>query len=343
METVTFFKQLTWRWPWYFIAAIAVLILGNSAPLPARFYELSAFTLLAVVVMLKERAPEALILPFALAFWTLLSAGWAFWQSMFAGSLLCCLVFASQYLWRTVTPLRLWLPASWPARILALGGQVGIVCSLLLFYGGTGATALELQVGAASLLILALLLLWFASSQPGKHARAWSGAFIGLLLTLTLSWELRLFPGLTVDIFFLPPASYLTVSAPFFLRDATTPVNRRIGWVVMVVGACGLFLPSLVLSNAGQGNVGILSARLVSTLLLLGECLWLFVLGIATRVRFFLLGGAALVVIAGIDALIYATSHIQQTGVILVWLALAISGLALIAGAAFLTVQRPKV
>ncbi len=336
------FGGLSWIWPWYLIAAVAVLVVGSRAPQPARFYELSAFTLLATLVMLKERVPDALVLPFVLAFWAIVSAGWEFWQSMFASSVLCYLTFASHYVWRKIAPLRLWLPARAPALILALGGQTCITCALLIYYGGSGVTALELQAGAGSLVLLALLILWCAVSQSDRQARFGAGFLIGLLLALLLSWELRLVPNLIADVFFLPPASYLTVIAPFLLRDRSAPALQRIGWAAMIIGACGLFLPSLVLSNIGQGSVGDLSARLVSTLLLLGECLWLFGLGVVTRVRFFLLGGTALVVIAGIDALLYATSHIQQAGVMLVWLALAVSGVALIAGAAFLTVRRSK-
>jgi hypothetical protein len=336
------FGGLAWSWPWYVIAAVAVLVVGGGAPQPARFYELSAFALLATLVMLKERVPDALVVPFVLAFWAIVSAGWGFWQSMLADSVLCYLTFASHYVWRAITPLRLWLPARVPALILALGGQTAITGVLLISYGGSGATALELQAGAGSLVLLALLILWVAVSQPDRQARIGAGFFIGLLMTLLISWELRLFPNLLADVFFLPPASYLTVSAPFLLRDRSAPALQRIGWAAMIIGACGLFLPSLVLSNIGQGSVGELSARLVSTLLLLGECLWLFGLGVVTRVRFFLLGGTALVVIAGIDALLYATSHIQQAGVMLVWLALAVSGVALIAGAAFLTMGRSK-
>ena len=112
------------------------------------------------------------------------------------------------------------------------------------------------------------------------------------------------------------------------------------GQLVSLVGACGLFLPSFILSNVAQGSVGSLPARLVSTLLLLAESLGLFTLGMVTRVRYLLLGGTGLVVIGAIEALIYATSHSQQAGVILVWLALAVSGGALIGGAAFLTLRR---
>jgi hypothetical protein len=342
MQFSRLFKQLTWRWPWYLLAALASVAVGNTAPSPQRFYELGAFTLLAVLVMVKERLPEALILPAVLASWLLIQAHWEFWQTMLAASGLCLLIFASQFIWRVVTPLQLGWPASAPARVLALSGQMGVTVALLLVYGGSGPTAspLALQAGAVALLILGLLLLCFAYTQPSRRVRIWSFYGIGLLLALTCSWELRVLPGLTIDVLLLPPASYLLVIAPFLLRDKTLPGSRRIGQLVSLVGACGLFLPSFILSNVAQGSVGSLPARLVSTLLLLAESLGLFMLGIVTRVRYLLLGGTGLVVVGAIEAMIYATSHSQQAGVMLVWLALAVSGGALIGGAAFLTLRR---
>jgi hypothetical protein len=340
MQFSVLLKQLTWRWPWYLLAALASISIGYTAPLPQRFYELGAFTLLAALVMLKERLPEALALPAALAGWLLFQMHWEFWQTMFAASVLCLLIFASQFIWRVVTPLHLWWSASTPARVLALSGQTCIATALLLAYGGPATSPLALQVGAAALLILALLLLWLAYTQPSQRVRTWLLYGIGFLLALTCSWELRTLPGLTVDVLLLPPASYLLVIAPFLQRDKTLPGSQRVGQIVSLVGACGLFLPSFILSNVAQGSVGSLPARLVSTLLLLAESLGLFTLGMVTRVRYLLLGGTGLVVIGAIEALIYATSHSQQAGVILVWLALAVSGGALIGGAAFLTLRR---
>lgn len=335
-------KRLTWAWPWYLLAAVCALIVGNLAPLSLRPVELGAFLLLATLVMLKERVPEVVLLPVALAVWILTRLPWPLWQTLFAGSALCLLVFASQFIWRVLPPVNLGGSPQLPARVLAIGGQIGITLALLLVYGGPGASVRDIQTGSLAVLVLVTLLLWLAFSQPRPTVRTWTLYIVGFLLSLLVSWELRILSGLSVDILLLPPASYLTVVAPFLLRDRTTPGSQRMGEMATIIGACGLLLPSLVLSNIAQGNVGVFPARLVSTLLLLAESLSLFTLGLLMRVRFFLLGGTALVVIGAIEALIYAVTQPQQTGVVLVWLALAVSGGALIGGAAFLALQRPK-
>lgn len=342
MQTSEVLKRLTWSWPWYLIATACAIIVGTLVPLALRPAELGVFILLATLVMLKERLPEVLLVPVALAVWILVRLPWEVWQTMFAGSLLCLLIFASQFIWRVLPPVCLWGSPWLPARVLAIGGQIGITLTLLLVYGGPGASFQALQAGSLALLILMLLLLWLAFTQVHRHMRTWILYIAGLLFALMLSWELRALAGVTVDVLLLPPASYLTVIAPFLLRDRNTPKSQQIGQIVSVVGACGLLLPSLVLSNLGQGTVGVFPTRLVSTLLLLAESLSLFALGLLTRVRFFLLGGTGLIVIGAIEALIYAVTQRQQTGVVLVWLALAISGGALIGGAAFLALQRPK-
>ena len=342
MQPSELVKRLTWAWPWYLLAAVCALLVGNLASPALRPAELGVFLALATLVMVRERVPEAVLLPVALAVWILARLPWPLWQTLFAGSVLCLLVFASQFVWRMIPPVRLgWSPLI-PARVLAIGGQVWITLTLLLVYGGSGASVRDLQTGSLALLVLALLVFWLALTQPHTPMRTWTFYSAGLLLACLVSWELRILSGLTVDILLLPPASYLTIVAPFLLRDRTTPGSQQIGQIASVVGACGLLLPSLVLSNVAQGSVGVFPARLVSMLLLLAESLSLFTLGLLMRVRFFLLGGTALVVIGAIEALIYAVTQPQQTGTVLAWLALVVSGGALIVGAAFLAARRPQ-
>lgn len=340
MQTSYVLQRLIWVWPWYMLAAASAVIVGNITPPSLRPIELGIFLILALLVMLRERVPEVLLLPVALAVWILARMPWVLWQTMLVGSLLCVLIFASQFIWRMIPPVNLGMPPWLPARILAIGGQVGITLTLFLVYSGSDASFPVLQTGCFALFILILLFLWLAYIQPRAHVRVWTWYTAGLLFAFIISWELRALPNLTVDILLLPPASYLTVVAPFLMRDRSSPRNAPIGQIASIVGAIGLFLPSLILSDVGRGTLGAFPVRLISTLLLLAESLSLFLLGLLMRIRFFSLGGVALVVVGAIESLIYAVTQPQQTGVVLV--SLFISAVVLFGGGGLVALRRPK-
>ncbi len=111
-------------------------------------------------------------------------------------------------------------------------------------------------------------------------------------MALVAAWELIAFRQTKLDLLLLAPASYLSVIAPFLMRDKALKEGERIGQFVAGIGAALLLVPTGILSIIGNQQ-----DDLLSTLLLLGKALSLFFLGIATRVRFFILGGASLVIV----------------------------------------------
>ncbi len=170
-------RQITWSWPWYVTALVAAILMGFWTSLSSEQpvtgfigYSMLAFTIIAIVIMLVERIPEFLVFPAGLAAWTI----WL-WEKppldlvplMIAYSILCLLVFATQFIWRIIPPTSRWLPAALPHIILGLGGQTIVVLSII-GQGGFSADSGQLaHVGAGSLLELALLLLWYGRLHAG--------------------------------------------------------------------------------------------------------------------------------------------------------------------------------
>src|SRR6266487_628012 len=131
-------RQFTWSWPWYVTTLVASVSIGlwNSLSLNqpvASFigYSILGFTIIAVVIMFVERIPELLVFPAGLAAWTI----WL-WEEppldlvplMIAYSLLCLVVFATQFAWRIISPTSSrWLPSAIPHATLGLGGQTIVV------------------------------------------------------------------------------------------------------------------------------------------------------------------------------------------------------------------------
>src|SRR6266436_2664131 len=97
----------------------------------------------------------------------------------------------------------------------------------------------------------------------------------------------------------LAPASYLSVMAPFLMRDETLPERHWAGQFVSLLGAALLLLPALWFSFS--------DSNLVPTLVLVSESLALLLLGIATRLRIFVLGSASLLVVGTLRALFLST------------------------------------
>ncbi|WP_376796769.1 hypothetical protein [Thermogemmatispora sp.] len=343
------FERLLWSWPWYLLASLAALSVGLSAS-PYRLVGLACFVLLATLAMLRERLPEALVLPAALLAWLLAllpaTLGWSPARTLLLGTFVCVLLFLSQFLWRLIRPAPLWLAPATPAQALALSGQFTIVLISISIeltgqlhgaWSGLPASArlldLSLQTGPLSLTVLGLLLIWLSLLQSRRAPRLWMGYTAGLLLTVALSWEIGSLWQPSLDLLCLPPASYLVVLSPFLLRDRQTRGSQAVGRMLVVAGSCLLLLPAFILSIVSDTT-----GQLVSLLLLLAESLALFTFGIAVRVRFFVLGGAALVVGGAMRAVVYTLVNPQSA--LLVWPALSLAGLALLGGSIFLTLRR---
>jgi hypothetical protein len=342
-------RQFTWSWPWYVTAVVAAVSIGLWTSLPlhqpvAGFigYSMLGFTIIAIVIMLVERIPEFLVFPAGLAAGTI----WL-WEEppldlvplMIAYSLLCLVVFATQFTWRIIPPASRWMPSAIPHAILGLGGQTIVVLSIIGQGGLTSnGQALLTHVGAGALLELAVLLFWYGylhigivaswnisgnkaqksldSLQQAKVLQHWCYYIAGLLCSLVISWELSAFGQTRIDILLLAPASYLSVVAPFVMRDKTLPERYWAGQIIALSGALLLLLPALWFSF-GDSN-------LLPTLVLMGESLALLLLGIATRVRIFILSSAALLLVGALRALFLSTPPsiaLMLLGVILVVIA----------------------
>jgi hypothetical protein len=345
-------RQFTWSWPWYVAAVIAAVSIGLWTSLPLKQpvagfigYSMLGFTIIAIVIMCIERIPELLVFPAGLAAGTI----WL-WQEppldlvllMFAYSLLCLVVFASQYIWKIIPPTSRWVPPALPHAILGLGGQTIVVLSIIgqggLTSNGQGLLA---HVGAWALLVLALLLFWYGylhtgivssanisanakqksldSLQQAKVIQHWCYYVAGLLCSLVISWELSAFGQTRLDILLLAPASYLSVVAPFVMRDKTLPGRHWAGQVLALSGALLLLLPALWFSFS--------DSNLLPTLVLMGESLVLLVLGIATRIRILILSSAALLLVGALRALFLSTPPslaLMVLGVLLVVIATAL-------------------
>ncbi len=350
-KTLQPLRQFTWSWPWYLTALVAAVLIGFWTALPVEQpvtgfigYSMLAFTVIALLIMLVERIPELLVFPAGLAAWTI----WL-WEKppldlvplMIAYSLLCLVIFAAQFAWRIIPPSSSWLPAAIPHVILGLGGQVFVVLGIIGQGGLSADSGRLVHVGVGALLELAILLFWYGrlhtsivvytntsrddkelhlrSMQHAKALQHWYYYAADLLLSLVVSWELSAFGQTRIDVLLLAPASYLAVVAPFIMRDEALPGRHWAGQIIALSGAALLLLPGLWFSFS--------DSNLTPTLVLIGESLVLLVLGIATRIRFFILSSAALLVVGTLRALFLATPPslaLMLLGVMLVVIATAL-------------------
>src|SRR5579884_286786 len=312
------YTHISWSWRGYAIAFCAATIIGIKGTPQISFIVLCIFTIIAILMTLKERIPEAVIVAAGLAVWTILRVSWPqVWQEMLAFSGLCVLLFLFQFIWHVRSPI--WPAHIWPARtsalrMLAAGGQAVIVLVILFGYMGPLAPSPILaQVGASGLLVLALLVLWTGYAQDKTKVRYWCNYLAGLLVSVTLSWELqtiwnlpqlRWLGGNTQPIEFLtmPIAIYLTTIAPFLMRKQTIQSSRYIGYICALVGPALLLGPSFVFS---------FHQDLLSVLLLLVESLGLFLMGNLTRPALypFIYVGFILSVLADIRMIFYSFDH----------------------------------
>ena len=327
--------RFSWNWSWYlltFVALVTAVIWSRSvsALLPANMM-LSMLTLLiafTLLLTLLERAPEMLLVPIALAVWTIAQVPWPLWQLMIAYSLLSILVFASQFVWRVLKPA---IHVFSPTRLylgLSIGGQVLIILTII-GQGGLFATAgLLVHVGAGALFVLAVLIFCYGLVDPAKTVRLLCNYSAGLFCSLVISWELSAFGLNHLDWLTLAPAVYLVVVAPFLSRADVLPQRHIWGLVCSIVGATLLLLPILWISFS-EGN-------LAPTLILAGEALGLLLLGIITRIRIFVLSGAALTIVGAMHALFLPSLGIPTS------LALALLGITLLTIATGLSLTRRR-
>jgi hypothetical protein len=330
--------RFRWNWPWYLIAFVSLIVTLVWCPSVSSFLLPHALTVvlalflgLVLILMLAERLPDLSLLIIGLAIWLIAQMGWTDWQMVCGYSLLCLLVFAGQLLWKRLPPALEFVSSIWLARSASLSG-LGIVILYVIAQGGLSPQAgLLAQSGVFALCIGAILLCWLAtmlSSLTNKAPCYVCYYCAGLLLSLTVSWELLASGQMDVALLTVVPASYMIVTSAFLLHDKQWSQLRWIGHSLAFSGAGLLLLPTLW-SSFSQGGV-------LPTLLLSGESLLLFLLGASVRIRFFVLSGAALVIVSAIHLLFLPTLGIPP------FLALTLSGVLLLALATVLLVIRTR-
>lgn len=320
-----------WNWSWYLSMLISIFMTVTwSYNLAGKSVVVvfCAFILLALVIMLVERAPEMLIVAALLAALTISRTSWLLWEQMVAYSLLCVLLFASQFIWTSLQVKTRTFPAVNLHRVLGLGGQILVVLAIIVEGGLSPDNGWLTQVGAGSMFILAALIFWLAYLQTDRVSLRSLVYSAGLMLSLSVSWELLALHQTQLDWLTIAPATYLIVIAPFLLRDETLPQHQQVGHFAAIMGASLLLLPMLWLSF-NEDN-------LLHTLILGGESLVLLLAGVTLRVRFFVLSGAALMIVAAIHTLFFPTLGIPLS------VALAILGGFLLAIATGLTLARHR-
>ncbi len=324
----------TWSWPWYCTALFAIVLTviwntlmeGIQVSGVTVYGSLFAFVLLSFVVMFVERRSELFIIPVALALWAIVQTHWELWQQLGMLSLLFFLVFAIPYIWHILSPQA----QSQPQRIVyILLGFMGQIVILLLVIG-QGGLAPEQQalahIGIGVLLLLAVQLFLCGWAEQERHY--WTLYVAGLLVTLAIPWELSTFQFTRIEWLTLAPATYLIVIAPFLSRNEHITYHARLGQLCSILGASLLLLPTLW-SSFNEPNIQ-------PTLVLTGEALALLLLGVTLRTRFFVLSGAALVIVSAMHALFLPSLGLPPS------LALTIMGVVLLGLATVLSLARHR-
>src|SRR6266700_6520742 len=255
---------------------------------------LCVFVLFSLVIMALERVPEILFVPVVLSAWTISLIHWVIWQQMIGYTLLCVLIFGSQFVWQKLPSSTQIIAPRKLHQILGLGGQICVVLAIVGEGGLLADSGMLAHVGAGSLLVLAGWLFWWGRLQSQRAIQRWSLYSAGWLLSLVVSWELSALGQTHIDWLTLAPASYVIVVAPFLSRDEALPYHYRVGQICAVAGAALLLVPSLWLSFSEE--------NLLPTLILAGEALILLLLGVGVHMRFFVLSGAGLVIVAAMHA-----------------------------------------
>lgn len=331
-----------------FLSALLTGVYGSISNINVPFYgavpdAMLLYALVAFAVMLVEKRPELLVFPAGFA----ASAIWLwhtqldFSSLMIAYTGLCVLVFATQFVWRVISPAKSWLAATTLHEMLGIGGQAVVVLVIIIQGGFSGDAGTLAQVGAGALMTLAALIFaygWLCPRtvafslaahvevssrlkriQTAKEMQRRCYYIAGLLLSLVVSWEVAAFHQTKLDVLLLAPASYLTVISSFLLRDRALRERRVMGHTAAVLGACLLLLPTLWFSFN--------DSNFLPTAILLGESLALLMLGMVARVRIFILSSAGLVIVGTLRALFLATPPsltLMLTGVTLLVIATAL-------------------
>ncbi|MBO0794152.1 MAG: hypothetical protein J2P36_24825, partial [Ktedonobacteraceae bacterium] len=284
--------------------------------------------LLALIIALVSRVPVRMLISAGLVAWAIYVEQLPSWQTVLALSLLCVLFFGARYLWRVVSPFPGLEPQVRVHDWAGLGGQICVVLASILLGGLSSSDTLLAHAGALALFVLAALLYWLGSLSQRAEVLRWCLYTVGLLVSLVVAWEMHT-PGITrLDLLAIAPASYLVVVAPFLMRDEVLSDHHRFGQICALLGAALLLLPSLSLSFSND--------NLSPTLLLAGESLALFLLGIIARMRTFVLSGAALVIVSAIHALFLPSLAIPPS------VALTVIGGTLLALATGLSLARHR-
>jgi hypothetical protein len=211
---------------------------------------------------------------------------------------------------------------------LSIAVQVIVVLTTSVYSWLFPVVGVLAHVGASTLFILAVLIFSYGLLDPDKTVRSLCSYSAGLVVSLVISWEFAVFGLGQLDQLTLAPAVYLIVVAPFLARADELPRHQFWGRVCSIVGAVLLLLPILQLSFS--------EANLAPTLILAGEALVLLLLGIITRIRIFVLTGAALTVVGAMHALFLPSLGIPTS------LALAILGITLLGLATVLSLTRRR-
>ena len=327
-------SAFSWSWPWYCASLLAIVVTvawnsfvgGVDVAGTVVYSSLFAFLVLSFVVALVERRQEVLIVSLLLALWGIVQTHWMLWQQMGALSILFFAVSTIYYLWN-LFPSHIDIP--WQGRwyrLLGLVGQVLIVLMIIGSGGLSGDTGMLGRVGVGVLLLLAVQLFCYGWMQQEKQLWMVYGA--GLLLALAVSWELSVFHQTRIEWLTLAPATYLIVVAPFLSRDERVVQHKQMGQICSIFGAALLLLPTLWSSFS--------EASILPTFILVVEAFALLLLGVTTRVRFFVLSGAALVVVCAMHALFLPSLGIPPS------LALTIMGVTLLGLGTVLSLARHR-
>jgi len=213
-------------------------------------------------------------------------------------------------------------------RLLGLGGQVCVVLTIIVSGGLVAERGVLAQVGVGALSVLAGMLFWYDRLLLQQANQRWYAYGAGLLMACAVSWELSALRQTEISWLTLAPATYLIVIAPFLSYDQRVSAHQVLARYCSFVGAALLLLPTLWLSFSGN--------NLQPTLILGSEALALLFLGIIMRRRFFVLSGAALVIVTAIHVLFFPALGIPLSA------ALAIVGALLLAIATALSLARHR-
>ncbi len=320
----------TWSWPWYAVSLLTIVItvlwnysMSDALPDFLVYSSIVAFIVLTLGITLVERRPMLLVIPIALGIWLIVQTHWQLWQQMLAFGVLFFLLFAVSSVWRRVSGNK----HTMLYTALGFVGQLLVLLGIIAQDGLSSDAGALGHVGVIVLLLLAIQLFWYGWTQPIKQH--WTAYGAGLLVALAIPWELSILHQTRIEWLTLAPASYLIVIAPFLSRDERIPDNARIGQICSILGSMLLLLPTLWSSFS--------DVNIEPTFILAGEALALLLIGIGTRVRFFVLTGAALVVISAMHALFLPSLGLPPS------LALTIMGVTLLALATGLSLARHRV